>query len=630
MTGRRRRTPKDAVRGKVRAHDPFELIRWLALSQPDPRKALAELVQNSLDAGARTIRIVRVRERGIPALRIWDDGDGVIPELGRAEALRFIATHIGHSRKRDLSPQERLQLMTQGQYGIGLLGFWSLGVQLEMRSAVPGQSPHRLVLHRDEPDYLVEPLRGRLPLGERWTEVVVSGLHPEAQSALLGRRAADFLAAELRGQLLAREVQLLVEDRMARGRAPKLLEVRPPKFLGEPIEGIARVEVPGHAPIRVEIYLASGESGNGEAPSPVAVYAAGTLVAARFEDLAALDLDHVPWTDTRLTGLVDFPDLSVAPGSRRGIIVDDAAGFFARALRGVEPILVAALEAVERRRAETLDRGLIRDLQRAFREFARHRPRWSMLPVAREADVASAGEEGGAASDAEGVESEPREPGAPVPARGTPSPPLRDLLPPGPMTSVRLEPRVIRIGTGVRRRLTATPLDAAGRPSEEEVRFVWRASGPIGSLEVDEAAAHVVLVAGAAPGEGSIEVTATSASGSIARDTAEVEVVDVADHSRGNEGIPQPVLVDAPGATWRSRVADDRWEVNSAHRDWRAAAERPTVKLRYLALLFSKELVLRNSQDPRLEAPLEQLVEAFTFADRTLSRVGKAAGRREV
>jgi hypothetical protein len=36
----------------LKARDPFELIRWLAYSQPDPRKALAELVQNSLDAQA--------------------------------------------------------------------------------------------------------------------------------------------------------------------------------------------------------------------------------------------------------------------------------------------------------------------------------------------------------------------------------------------------------------------------------------------------------------------------------------------------------------------------------------------------------------------------------------------------
>ena len=35
--------------------DPFDLIRWLARSQSDPRKAVAELVQNSIDAGARQI-----------------------------------------------------------------------------------------------------------------------------------------------------------------------------------------------------------------------------------------------------------------------------------------------------------------------------------------------------------------------------------------------------------------------------------------------------------------------------------------------------------------------------------------------------------------------------------------------
>jgi len=110
-----RRIAPDALRGKVRAHDPFELIRWLACSQTDPRKALAELVQNSLDAGARHVRITRVRERGLPALRVLDDGEGVIPELGRREALQYIATNIGHSRKRSLSLQERYQLMTQGQ-----------------------------------------------------------------------------------------------------------------------------------------------------------------------------------------------------------------------------------------------------------------------------------------------------------------------------------------------------------------------------------------------------------------------------------------------------------------------------------------------------------------------------------
>ena len=231
-TTSKRNGAREVVRGRVKAHDPFDLIRWLALSQPDPRKALAELVQNSLDAGATQIRIARFRERGVACLKIRDDGAGVIPEKSRPDALRYIATHIGHSRKRSLSPQERLKLMTQGQYGIGLLGFWSLGQLLEMRSFVPGQRGYRLVLERDRARFVVEPIRGRLAVDERATEILITGLHRDAMSALIGNRAADYLASELRGQLLARDVELIIEDKISRRKALKHLVVKPARFLG--------------------------------------------------------------------------------------------------------------------------------------------------------------------------------------------------------------------------------------------------------------------------------------------------------------------------------------------------------------------------------------------------------------
>jgi hypothetical protein len=237
-TRSRRRERRPAIRGRLKAHDPFELIRWLALSQTDPRKALAELVQNSLDAGARSIRIARYRAKGVGCLRITDDGEGVIPEMDRPDALRYIATHIGHSRKRKLSLQERFRLLTQGQYGIGLLGFWSLGETLEMRSSVPGQRAHRLLLYRDDATFRIEPLSGRLPLDDRWTEIVISGVHPDAQRVLVGRRAAEYLAAELRGQLLARDTEVVIEDRISRGRGRKRIVVKPPRFLGERIRGL--------------------------------------------------------------------------------------------------------------------------------------------------------------------------------------------------------------------------------------------------------------------------------------------------------------------------------------------------------------------------------------------------------
>src|SRR5207244_3868902 len=121
--------------------------------------------------------------------------------------------------------------------------FWSLGEMLEIRTSLPDQRPYRLVLYRDRPDFLIEPFRGRLGFDERFTEVVVSGLHTEAIPALAARRIGDFLAAELRGQLLERGVELVVADRMARGTAPKQLSVKPPRFLGDRLEGLGPVEV---------------------------------------------------------------------------------------------------------------------------------------------------------------------------------------------------------------------------------------------------------------------------------------------------------------------------------------------------------------------------------------------------
>jgi hypothetical protein len=626
--GRRRR--REVETGRLRVHDPFELIRWLALSQPDPRKALAELVQNSLDAGAHTIRVVRRREKGRACLVIWDDGEGVIPELDRPEALRHIATHIGHSRKRSLTPQQRLELLTQGQYGIGLLGFWSLGEVLEMRTSVPGQRPYRLVLYRDRGDYTIEPLRGGLPLDARWTEVVVLDLHREAMPALIARRAADYLGSELRGQLLQREVRLVIEDHIARGAAQKVAHVRPRRFLGERLDALGPLAVPGHPSIQLELYLL-GDGEEPAAPGGVAVYAAGTLVAEGFHELAALDLDHEPWTDPRLAGLVEFPALRVAPGSRRGIIPDEAAGLFAQALRDAEQTVGALLESYERRRAQELDRGMFRDLQRLFRDFFRHRPRYAALPVEERDDGGAAGVETNQGAPAQ----------APEPLAETPlsepevQPPAPFLFPPGPLAEVKILPSLIRLECGTERHARALAVDVSGRPVEEVLAYAWRLSEGVGELLMEDDASPAVTVrAGDRPGKGSLAVVCRSGAVETGAE-ARVEVVEQLAAGR-EEGIPEPELLDLPGAPWRSRVADGRWQVNSGHPEYRAIADRPPLKLRYLALLFAKEVVLRSSGDPRFEAPLEQLVEVAAYADRRLSasrgrrRRGVPASRSDV
>ncbi len=594
--------------GRVRVHDPFELVRWLALSQPDPRKALAELVQNSLDANARHIRIVRVREKGVACLKIHDDGEGVIPELDRPDAMHYIATHIGHSRKRSLSPEKRYELMTQGQYGIGLLGFWSLGEMLEIRSSLPGQKSYRLILHRNRPEYRIEPLRGKLAFDERFTEVVVVGLGKEAAAVVGARRAADFLASELRGQLLMRAVEVTIEDKMSRGRSPKKLRVKPPRFLGERLEGLSTVAIPGHAPIKLEIYL-TGEGSNGESFRPIAVYAAGTLVAESFRELSAIGLDHDPWTDSRLTGMVDFPEVHVAPGSRRGIIPDEMAHHFAEALRRVEPLLVSILETKEREREEALDQNLIRDLQRAFRDFYRKRPSYTMLPTEKKTEGADGDGGGPGPGVDETIEENDASEGSGADAA--------ELFPPGPLAAVAISPVRIVIEKGGEKIVRAEARDAGGRRIREGIELAWKVFGPVGKVRNEPG--RTVLEAADSPAEGTLSVHARMPlTGAEASAAAPVEIVDVLPSST-HEGIPEPELIDAPGSSWRSRFQDGRWQVNSGHPDYRASSSRPATKLRYFALLFAKEIVLRSSQDPRLEAPLEQLVEVAGYADRKIS-----------
>jgi hypothetical protein len=409
-------------------------------------------------------------------------------------------------------------------------------------------------------------------------------------------------------------VRLVVEDHVARGAAQKVVHVRPRRFLGERLDGLGALEVPGHPPIQLELYL-RGDGEEPAAPEGVAVYSAGTLVAETFHELAALDLDHDPWTDPRLCGLVDFPALRVAPGSRRGIIPDDAAGLFAQALRDAERTISALLESFERRRAQELDRGMFRDLQRLFRDFFRHRPRYAALPVEERDEGEAVGKETNQGMAAP----------APEPLPEVPLPePEPFLFPPGALAEVRILPSLLRLECGGERKARALAVDAAGRSVEAVLAYAWRLTGGVGALvSTDDASPAVTVRAGDRPGKGSLAVVCRSGSVEAGAE-ARVEVVEQLAAGR-DEGIPEPELLDLPGAPWRSRVADGRWQVNSGHPEYRAIADRPQLKLRYLALLFAKEVVLRSSGNPRFEAPLEQLVEVAAYADR---RLAASRGRR--
>ena len=130
---RRSRAPKAADRGRLRIGDDWNAIRIIALSQSNPLKAIAEFVENSIDAHAKTITITRGREHGEHYLSIKDDGDGVPRDEEGKPNFKYVATHICDSIKRRLK-SEGAGTGLQGEFGIGLLSFWTVGDQLTMIS----------------------------------------------------------------------------------------------------------------------------------------------------------------------------------------------------------------------------------------------------------------------------------------------------------------------------------------------------------------------------------------------------------------------------------------------------------------------------------------------------------------
>jgi hypothetical protein len=156
-------------------------------------------------------------------------------------------------RKRNLSAEERRRLVITGQYGVGLLGFWSIGHGMEIRSRVAGWQVHVLRLVEDEPRVSLGDLPVEIGAPETYTEIVVTELHDTASRALSGRRLAEYVAVELRGPILASGTEVEIRDAMARGLAQKRFAVAPRPFTRERLVLPDEWPVGGYSPARVEL-----------------------------------------------------------------------------------------------------------------------------------------------------------------------------------------------------------------------------------------------------------------------------------------------------------------------------------------------------------------------------------------
>lgn len=310
MVKKTRRHADGSAFGEIGVTDPFQLVRLLARSQSDPRKAVSELVQNALDEQATKIQLVRRKFGRELRLSITDNGRGVLPHLGRAEALETIARSIGHSRKRQMSFDERMRAAMLGQYGIGLLGFWSVGHELRMYSRVEGSEVWCLTLIEDSPKFEVSPATEVFEHTDpTWTEVQIVRIHPAAVSSTSGQRLQKYMSAELRGQIIKHGAEISIVDAAIRGATDRVMLVTPAELAGERLQIDEKVKVPGFEyPLELNLFFTGDASTEDDYSLRLA--AAGAVVVDDVREHPGFQF--APWFDSRMAGVIDFPRPEVA------------------------------------------------------------------------------------------------------------------------------------------------------------------------------------------------------------------------------------------------------------------------------------------------------------------------------
>jgi hypothetical protein len=495
----------------------------------------------------------------------------------------------------------------QGEFGIGLLSFWTVGERLTMTSTGADQRAYQMVMNKGNPRYTVS--RRRVLFGEAGTELRISPLLDGIRS-LSGEKIQWYLASELRDRIRNTQVRVTVIDKLAR----KQYQVEPRQFEGRLLHQLPAVRSPfGDA--YAELYLTVPAE-----DCRVALTRSGTRV---IEDIATLPgLNRAPWNSHYLQGLMDVPYINLTPGTRSGIVQDERYGAIVEALAPLEAHLNSLIDAQRRAEEEQANRESLRAIQRAFREAMLALPReeydWFDIQAhsLQEGSTAEPPERGGEASGEGTVTgvSESRQ-------RESAQRQFFDYA--GPLQSVVISPAASTLAVNQSRRFRALPRDRSRRRVDRDLVLAWEiveGGGTLSSTSDQE----VSFQAPSLPGLVRLSVVVSQHALRCGAE-ALITVTDNLDAAISPavvnaRGLPGYTFERAAGELWRSRFDAQRnlIVVNNGHRDFVFATRNRALQLRYLVRLYVKELVLKNFAGLPSEQLAERMIELSLYVEEKL------------
>jgi hypothetical protein len=597
--------------GKLRIGDNWNAITIIALSQNNPLKAIAEFVENSIDAQAKNITIVRGREKGEPYLKVIDDGNGIPLDKEGNPNFKYVATHICDSLKRRL--KERGVEGIQGEYGIGLLSFWTVGDKLILSSSGKDGRVDQMVMQKNEPGYTI--VHRKMLFSHSGTELIIQPLLPGLRK-LKGERIQGYLASELRDRIRKAGVRLTIKDRQSR----KELDVQPRQYAGRLLHNLGTVDT-DRGQIYLELYVAAFSQEN-----KIGLFRSGTRVVPSVTEYEFFDRE--PWSSGYLQGMIDVPFLQLTPGTRGGVVQDEGFHLFCEAMKEVRHQIQAAVDHEKKVEEEQASRNILKSVQRALREAFLALPSEEYDWFNIQAVKRSVGSRMGGALFLK-QENEQSSTG-PLPISETfgeneAFEEEREFYEhAGPLYKAIISPSSSVVKVNESKVLRCIARDRGKRIVERDIEFQWRIKEGEGALDKNNGEI-ITFTAPAEPGLTVVEVTAIQENITCKADS----LITVAESlikresqsgaDRG-KGLPGYTFLREPGELWRSRYDEKRnlIVINNGHRDYVFSSEKKARKLKYICRLFAKELVLKNFPGYRSDEILERMIELSLYTEEYL------------
>ena len=562
-------------------------------------------MENSIDAQAGHITIIRGKEHGEHYLKVVDDGQGIPCDEEGIPNFKYVATHICDSLKRRLKEGGFQNI--QGEFGIGLLSFWTVGHKLLMVSSGKDGKAYQMNMEKGKPGYSISHRPHLLPI--KGTQLTIAPLLAGIRM-LSGEKIQRYLASELRDRIRHSGVKIKIIDRTSRAE----FEVEPRQYEGQLIHDLPLLTTAFGEPMYVEIYIAGKNTENN-----ISLFRSGTRVLPNISILDFFQCE--PWTSGYFEGIIDAPFLHLTPGTRDGIIHDERFAGFCDSIASLKERLTAIALEQGKAEEERMSKNILRSVQKAFLDAMTALPpeEYDWFGIEQKnarrssSDNNDTAQENGVLMVPDALRQEEKKSGQKE---------FFEIA--GPLFSARIQPGSALVQVGKTKPFRAIGLDRNKRQVEENLLYLWcimEGKGDLDKLDGE----IVVFNAPLEPGLSKLKLV-------IQRDDIRCEtesIVTVVDSlfktSAENsefprKGLPGYTLESAPGYTWRSRYDEKRNIViiNSGHRDFIYAGREKARKLRYICRLFAKELILQNFAGLSSGELLERLVELSLYTEENL------------